>query len=176
VLTRDANPSDVEAIAALHTENWIDTYRGILSDEYLDDGLLDERRKVWAQRFNAPEKSQWIVLAEEKRSLIGFACVYGAYDAEQGTLLENLHVSKRYRGTGLGVSLVRAVVRWSIENHPDSGVHLWALAQNTSARRFYERLGGVVTATGDWSPPRGPAVAEVRYSWSHPFTLLQSDA
>jgi len=173
---RKANLADVDAIENLHAESWLDTYRGILSDEYLDADLLNERKQFWAKRLGVPQHSQWIILAEEQKGLAGFACAYGAHDPEQGTLLENLHLSKLRRGTGLGASLVRAVMQWSAQSHPNAGVHLWALELNASARRFYEHMGGVVTATGTWSPPIGPAVAEVRYSWYQPFPLLQIDA
>lgn len=161
------------SIAELHTESWLNTYRGILADQYLDDDLLAERERLWTRRFSAPEPSQHVVLAEEQNSLAGFACAFGAHDPEHGTLLENLHVRKTSRGTGIGAALVRAVARWSLEAHPGMGIHLWALARNVGARAFYERLGGIVTAENMWAPPVGDAVPEVRYSWTNPDVLLQ---
>jgi GNAT superfamily N-acetyltransferase len=169
---RDATLLDVPAIAALHAANWRETYRGILVDAYLDGDLLAERTQVWSLRFEAPEPHQRVVIAEEQQTLLGFACMYGAHDVEAGTLLENLHVATATRGTGLGTRLVQEVARWSHRHHPQSGLHLWALERNAAARHFYERLGGVVTASGVWSPPVGPAVAEVRYGWPRPAALL----
>ena len=173
---RTADTHDIAAIAALHTANWQDTYRGLLSDEYLFGDLASERTAMWAERFRAPPPNFWVVVADAPHGLAGFACVYGGEDPEHGTLLENLHVAKAARGTGLGQTLVRAVARWSLEHHPGAGLHLWALEGNAAARRFYEQLGGVVTASGSWSPPVGPPVGEVRYSWREPGRLLPTSA
>ena len=169
---RTANPSDAQAIAALHTQNWRQAYRTILSPAYLEGDLMSERLRLWNERFSASKTNQWILLAEECGELLGFTCAYGAEDVEHGTLLENLHVAQNARGSGLGAALVRAVFQWSNTGYPGLGIHLWALEQNSPARRFYERLGGVVTGSSNWSPPVGPSVAEVRYSWRFPCTLL----
>ena len=45
-------------------------------------------------------------------------------------------------------------------------LHLWAYEQNLSARRFYERLGGVITLRHAELALDGTEVNAVRYCWS----------
>jgi ribosomal protein S18 acetylase RimI-like enzyme len=44
-------------------------------------------------------------------------------------------------------------------------LHLWVYEQNHQARRFYERLGGVVTTCIAESAPDGSRVNALRYGW-----------
>ena len=40
MIYRNATPDDASTIAEIHTLSWQQNYRGIWSDEYLDDNLL----------------------------------------------------------------------------------------------------------------------------------------
>jgi hypothetical protein len=77
---REANLSDLEAIANLHARSWRIAYRGILSDAYLDGDLVAERRAVWQERFSKPAPNQTIVVAEIDGGMVGLACAYGDHD------------------------------------------------------------------------------------------------
>ena len=46
---RPATPDDAAAIAKLHADSWRVAYRGMLSDEYLNGPVFDERLAVWTQ-------------------------------------------------------------------------------------------------------------------------------
>ncbi len=170
---RTAHATDVNAIARLHTESWLNTYRGMLSDEYLDDNLLAERQRVWSEYFAVPPDSTYLVVVEEGDAIIGFACAIGADDLEYGTLLSNLHVQRACQGRGIGALLMAAVAEWTVAAHPTVGLYLWALDANIGARQFYRHLGGVESGTRWWTPPAGPAVPECRYVWSRPQVLIR---
>ena len=43
---RPAQASDADALAALHAGSWQRTYRGMMSDAFLDGEALDNRRRV----------------------------------------------------------------------------------------------------------------------------------
>ncbi len=163
---RIANAADADTIARLHTQSWQQVYRGVLPDLYLDENLMQERQHAWIQRFAQPERHQCVFVAEEQGAALGFACAFGAHNPEYGTQLENLHVHPAGKGKGIGTALVQTVARWSIQNHLGLGLYLWALNDNTAARRFYEHLGAKLSGAGFWDSPAGVAVAEVRYSWA----------
>ena len=55
---REAVYEDCANIAALHAESWQRAYRGILSDDFLDHFVLEDRLAVWSERFSAPKKNQ----------------------------------------------------------------------------------------------------------------------
>ena len=104
--------------------------------------MYDERVEVWRTRMTSPPPNQYVVVAEQDGALVGFACAYGAEDEQWGSLLDNLHVRVDRQRSGIGRRLVADIARWSTARHPDQGLYLWVLAQNTGARRFYERIGG----------------------------------
>ncbi len=169
---RIAHPADAAAIARLHTQSWQKVYRGVLPERYLDESLLLERQHAWIQRFAVPERHQCVFMAEVDGAAVGFACAFGAHDPQFGTQLENLHVSDAGKGQGIGRALMQTVARWSVQNHPEHGLYLWALTVNSAARHFYEHLGGTLSGSGFWDSPAGVAVPEVRYSWASATCLI----
>jgi GNAT superfamily N-acetyltransferase len=170
---REANPSDLEAIANLHARSWRIAYRGILSDAYLDGDLVAERRALWRERFHQPAPNQTIVVVEIDGDIVGLACAFGDHDARWGTLLENLHVAPGHKGAGIGAQLVRHIAAWSSRAHTAAGMHLWVLAGNTAAQGFYGRLGASQVEASVWDAPDGNSVSEFRFAWPRVASLLQ---
>jgi len=169
---RIAQQGDFRAIAELHAASWRSTYCGILSNEYLDRNVGSERIDLWEKRFRNPRDSQHIVIAEIQAHIVGFACAYGNEDEQWGTMLDNLHVLPAQKGKGIGSKLVADVALWCSKAHPGQGMFLWAFDRNVQARRFYERLGGVVAGEAIWSAPDGTAVNELRYVWKNVDQLI----
>jgi ribosomal protein S18 acetylase RimI-like enzyme len=164
---RPALPADAKAIAALHAQSWRVTYRGVLSDAYLDGDIAVERRLLWEERLSNPPANQYIVVVEDGGHIVGFACAYADHDEECGTLLENLHVDPNLKGKGVGTMLMADVAQWSVSVAPAAGMHLFVVEQNVPARGFYERLGGVVNGDEMWHAPDGSEVRALRYAWQH---------
>ncbi len=164
---RMAQMDDSRALAALHAASWRSAYRGILSNKYLDGDITSERAKVWEERFHNPSPNQHIVVAEDQSQLVGFACAYGDEDNRWGAMLDNLHVLSERRGQGIGHKLIVTVASWCSPRFPGKGMFLWVFEQNALARRFYERLGGVVVGETVWTAPDGTIVNELRYAWEH---------
>ncbi|HYD80098.1 MAG TPA: GNAT family N-acetyltransferase [Paucimonas sp.] len=165
MIFRTAAAADADAIANLHAQSWRIVYRGVLADAYLDGDILRERQAQWHERFQHPAPNQYIVVAEDNGRIAGFACAYGNADDRCGTLLENLHVDPDRKGQGIGAMLMADVARWSVACHPGSGMHLFVVEKNHAARRFYERLGGVVNGEEMWAAPDGSSVKALRYAW-----------
>ena len=108
---RAATYEDATAIAELHAASWRGTYRGALSDAYLDGDVEAERRVVWDERLGAPPTNQYVLVAEQDAqvvddagTLVGFGCAYGAKDERFGTELDNLHVRAESRSGGIGAA------------------------------------------------------------------------
>jgi GNAT superfamily N-acetyltransferase len=132
----------------------------------LDGPLLADRQALWRGRFAELNRIDQIVLVDEEAGKIqGFACAFLDADPEWGTLLDNLHVVPEYKGNGLGHQLMAAVADQILKLNR-TRLHLWAFEQNHAARRFYERLGGVITTSHVESAPDGREVNAVRYCWS----------
>lgn len=139
---RNAYKTDVDAIAGLHSRSWQQTYRGIFSDDFLDNRVLADRLAVWTSRLVNPQDNQWVLLAEDDTRLLGFICVYGQDDPVYGSLIDNLHVREEARGTGLGSALIQRAARWIQETYGTKNMYLWVYADNRRAREVYRHLGG----------------------------------
>jgi GNAT superfamily N-acetyltransferase len=163
---RVAEPADADPIAQLHARSWHTAYRGILSDDFLNGPLLADRLALWRARFAEVNRTDQMVLVDEVAGKIqGFACSFLDADADWGTLLDNLHVVPECKGQGLGRKLMAEVANRLLKLNR-TRLHLWAFEENHAARRFYERLGGVVTTSQAESAPDGREVNAVRYCWS----------
>jgi GNAT superfamily N-acetyltransferase len=164
---RAAGLADAVAIAQLHTRSWQTAYRGILSDDFLQGPLPENRRALWHTRLAESERAdQFVLVDEQSGALRGFACAFLEADPEWGCLLDNLHVVPDLKGTGLGRQLMAAVAERVWRSNPLGRLHLWVYEQNLAARRFYERLGGALTERHAELAPDGTEVNVIRYCWS----------
>lgn len=164
---RPASSADAEPIARLHANSWQSAYRGILRDEFLAGPVLSNRLELWNTRFLGPQKNDQIVLVDDCNGEIrGFACAFFDADPDWGTLLDNLHVVPSLKGKGLGRRLMSDIARRVVQHNSCLRLHLWAYEQNVTARRFYERLGGEITAIVNEPAPDGSQLNAVRYCWS----------
>jgi GNAT superfamily N-acetyltransferase len=173
MIFRRAQSADAPAIATLHALSWRTTYRGILRDEFLDGPLLENRLNLWGSRLkDAARKDQLIMVGERAGDIQAFACAFLDADPDWGTLLDNLHVVPNLKGGGLGRKLMSQVAEWVLQQESSPRLHLWAYADNTAARHFYERLGGMNTAFVAEDAPDGTTINAVRYSWRDVTSLV----
>ena len=84
-----------------------------LSDAYLNGPIETERSTVWHGRCKPIVDSQFVVVAEESREMIGLACAYGATDPQGGTLVDNLPMAVAHKRRGIGARLMSEVASWS---------------------------------------------------------------
>ena len=166
MIFRQANQEDVGAIAVLHTNSWRQTYRNIMSDQYLDGDIFAERKKVWTERLANPAPNQHVILAEEEEKLIGFVCVFGQDHPQFGSLIDNLHVTKDLRGKGIGRQLLQQAAIWIKEQYQENKMYLWVYELNTNARRVYEKLGAINHELENKQNPDGTYANSFRYIWT----------
>jgi GNAT superfamily N-acetyltransferase len=122
---------------------------------------------LWHARLSDCKRADQFVLVDDQDGEIrGFACAFLDADPEWGCLLDNLHVVPALKGQGLGRQLMTAVAERVLLSNSCSRLHLWAYEQNLVARRFYERLGGVLNERHAEPALDGTQVNAVRYCWS----------
>jgi ribosomal protein S18 acetylase RimI-like enzyme len=174
MIIRDATERDVAGIANLHAESWRASYRGVLSDEYLENNVIRDRLAVWQARYSvATCKPMFVLVAEARSELTGFACVFPNEDDVFGSFLDNLHVSPLLTGHGIGKQLLSEAARRLITSGSHAGLHLWVVDQNKRARQFYERAGAVVVNSSENLMPDGQRVKALRCCWNDLGTLLR---
>lgn len=162
---RFAQLTDADSIAALHTQSWRQTYRGILRDDYLDGNIGEDRFEVWQKRLANPAGNQRILIAEEDGQLRGFICLYLDEDLKLGTLIDNLHVGQAAKGQGIGVGLMREAARLVIPQASHPGFHLVVYEANSPAIQFYDRVGGTNIRSELYETPGGGKATILRYAW-----------
>jgi ribosomal protein S18 acetylase RimI-like enzyme len=168
---RLATINDCNAIALLHARSWQTTYRGILSDQYLDEGLQAERINHWNKKFASLTSKEFVLVAEEHDHLIGFVAVLDKPEKGYAAFIDNLHVSPDLKGKGVGKALMRAVAERLLHTNRKS-VYLWVLKGNDAAEKFYFSRGA---HNEDVTPVEfgGKTVLQTRFVWSTLDSLLK---
>ena len=162
---REATKEDINTIAQIHAKSWQRHYRGILSDQYLDTEVLNDRLSVWQKRFGQLNPKQHIIIAETNRDTCGFACTYLDHDLEWGALLDNLHVLSEFQGKGIGKALIKQSAEWVTKQNPDSTFYLWVWEQNEAAKGFYQKLKAECHSPIPHEAPGGGIANVVRCVW-----------
>jgi ribosomal protein S18 acetylase RimI-like enzyme len=162
---RIADNKDTQIVANLHSLSWQKTYRGVFTDGFLDNHVHENRLSVWTERLRQHPKNQIVILCEIDDSLAGFVCAYGN-NSEEGTYIDNLHVSPDFKGRGIGKELMKHIAQWSIETYNQPKLYLKVLENNYSARGFYDKMGGINQAVFPETMEGGNIQNVCLYSWA----------
>ncbi|MFD2831505.1 GNAT family N-acetyltransferase [Corticicoccus populi] len=159
---RRANPGDAVDIAKTQIGSWRTTYKGIVSDEYLDSMSVEDRTEMWQQ---AIRQSKVYVLEEDSGATVGFAAggahnstKFEDYDSE----LYAMYLYKDSQRIGGGKKLFNTVIADLVEKG-HKNMLLGVLADNPACA-FYEHMGG--TVIGEETVEIGDEKhKEVYYGW-----------
>lgn len=138
---REGAVSDIDGIAYVHAESWKTTYRGLLSDEFLDQITVDGRRRLWIRNFTSPNQDEIMYVAEDEAGqIIGFANGGARKEPDgYGAELYALYLLKEHQGKGVGKRLIRSIALNLLERNYNSFM-TWVVAGNP-AIHFYHKMG-----------------------------------
>jgi len=123
---RPATPDDLDPLAGLWHEGWLDGHAGHVPEEaHAHRGLDDLRRKL-------PARLAHTTVAVAEQELLGFTTVI--HDQ-----VEQLYVAPAARGTHIASTLLDHAESVVARTHDRAW--LAVVAGNARARRFYERQG-----------------------------------
>jgi GNAT superfamily N-acetyltransferase len=162
---RLSHAQDAPIIAGLHTQSWHNAYRGILSDQFIDEEMANMMAQKWQSRFDQPAENQRIIIAEKEGIPAGFVCLYFHDHPQYGTLIDNLHVIPAFKGLGLGARLMREAASLVQSETGDQHYYLWVLEKNLPSRQFYEHIGGQNAESTLHQMPDGQEHLVYRYVW-----------
>ena len=165
-MIRAAVPSDALHIAKVHVQAWHESYRGIVPDEVLAALSIDTRTTQWADALSKPQDGSaiFVSMAIDER-IIGF----GSCGTQRSNSLPYpgefyaIYVLQTAQQCGNGKMLMSVMSRHLAEQELHSA-SLWVVRENTGARQFYERLGGVVIAEKE-DIRESCTLIEVAYAW-----------
>ena len=168
---REANVSDVAAIAKVHVDSWRTTYAGVIPDDYLAKMSYEGRERAWRNNFTKPASHGFVYVAEdEKNEVVGFASGGPERNGDPfypGELYA-VYLLQRFQRQGIGRQLSLAIARRLLQAGYDSML-VWVLAKNPS-RGFYAALGGEVVAAKPIEVGEAKLM-EVAYGWKDLKTL-----
>jgi ribosomal protein S18 acetylase RimI-like enzyme len=137
---RVATPADLALINDIHVRSRRATYRGQVSDHYLDAAMPAASLADWTAKL--PQLLQGaghVVIAEVAGEPVGFVCAR-VPDAAGSVYVDNLHALPERKGLGAGTALLGAAAQWA-RGRGARAMHLKVLESNTPAIGFYESLG-----------------------------------
>lgn len=170
---RQARPGDAGAIADLHTAGWRDTYRNVMSSDFLDNHAQQERLTHWQSAMSQPDGEKGVFVAEKDGKVEGFICVRLRHDAQWGTYVDSLHVSSALRGQGAGKLLLRRAAEWIDGVDTESPLYLWVFEDNVRATAFYQKLGGVIAEKTVSEMSSSDNAPVFRISWINAAQLVK---
>jgi len=145
---RPATPDDAHGIDAVRIRAWNETYRGIMSDAFLDSFSRESRDEAWRKRLSEPQDRQtfWVA-TNAAREIIGFAIAGPARETALTADGEVYAINVLLQATrkGLGTRLMHAMADGLVA-HGFRSAGLWVIERNIGARWFYDDLGGSVAA------------------------------
>ena len=169
---RLATIDDVPGIIKVSIDTWRTAYRDIFPADFLNNLSYEDSEAKWRQRFTNPDKNKFFYIAEtDSKEIVGFALG----NLEQNDLTHNvpgieeyigelmaIYVLKEYQRRGIGLNLVKLIVKRLLEHNINSMV-VWVLKDNPNLR-FYEVLGGNYLGKGILLK-EGTNYIKVAYGW-----------
>jgi ribosomal protein S18 acetylase RimI-like enzyme len=140
-VVRQAQSEDVVEMARVNVRCWQETYRGVMSDDVLDDpGLPAARERFWTTALTDERyRDNRAAVAERDGAIIGIAMSGPPLDegAAWSRQLYVLYVLADDHGDGAGPALLDTVV------DPEESAVLWVADPNPRAQAFYRKHGFV---------------------------------
>ncbi|MBH9965565.1 L-amino acid N-acyltransferase YncA [[Bacillus] enclensis] len=132
---RKAVPEDAEGIADVHINSWKTTYKGIVSDDYLDSLNVEERKVRWEGILSGPHQTYVCVLDTGK--IAGFVSIGRERDKQYEGELYAIYLLKENQRTGIGSAIFRfAMAELKAQGH--SNMLVWVLKENPSKHFYYQ--------------------------------------
>ncbi len=142
-IIRLANKNECKELSKLKHQMWTETYRGIYSDEKIDNYDYLKNEKKFLDIIDNKNINLYIV--EDQNRIVGYMSCgtplrpYKDYKQDVGLL----YLLKEYQGKGLG----RELFNIAYENIKEKGYKSFFIScnkYNTSAQAFYKKMGGIV--------------------------------
>jgi ribosomal protein S18 acetylase RimI-like enzyme len=140
-MIRRATIDDAKAIAEVHVKSWQAAYRGLLTDEFLQNLSVEQRERQWKAGV---ENLEQVILVYELENIVAF-CSFAPSrdpDVDKGKVAElgTIYALESVWGQGIGKQVWDAAIE-QMRERKFSEVTLWVLKGNDRAIRFYERMG-----------------------------------
>ena len=161
VLIRNANSEDSMALGNVYCYAWKEGYKNIIPQPFLD-ALTVENSAPKPDKINCDNN----FVAEDNGNVVGLVNYGQARDKEADNMgeLRSIYVLADFWGKGVGRSLFEAAST-VLKNRGYDGFYLWVLKENYRARRFYEKMGMVLSDHERTISIAGKKLVESKYEF-----------
>jgi GNAT superfamily N-acetyltransferase len=143
IAIRTVLPEEAYEYTACHIACWRSAYKGIISDDFLDNMLANQKMiaKEWMQILGEPSDYKFFCAVLE-RKIVGrlILCKSQDEDKPASGQINAFYLLEQCWHKGYG----RQMMDYAIITLKRMGYHeiiLWVLEENIRARRFYEKCG-----------------------------------
>jgi len=144
-IIREANENDCKELSHIKHTVWETTYRGIYSDEKIDNYNYEEQANKFRKLINNTNIKLYVV--EYNKKIIGYMSCgkpirqYKNYEQEIGLL----YILKEFQGKGLGKKLFNIAYN-DIKLKGVTEFYIACNKYNINAQRFYQKMGGIISS------------------------------
>ena len=145
-----------------------------MPDQYLASIDMGEWKKRRRDRLSSPGDKEFSFVAEDHKRVVGWTVGGPERNGNKEYVgeLYAIYLLEEYQRRGIGRRLT-AEVAGRLVGADIGSMLMWVLADNTSARRFYEALGGQYVREQDITIG-GVSLVEVAYGWKEITKLAQT--
>lgn len=162
-----ATKEDAKGIANVHVKSWIETYSGIVPQDYLNELDLtgrEKRENLWQRILS--ESQSVLVAKTQSGEVVGFSHVEKSRDQDLASdfgEVTAIYLLKKYHHRGIGKRLFQL----SLERLMLMGFQkamVWVLKENQSVN-FYQKMGGL-SEKETLEEIGGKELKEARFLWN----------
>lgn len=146
-MIRKASENDAKEIAEIIVSSWKITYRGIISDDFLDNMSVEKMTNRWEENIKSPNESNNIYVYEEENKVLAIMR-FGKVDNMQSKNgeIHVLYVKPDLKRNGIGTKLVN-YAKQNLLKQGYKKMEIWCAKGNEPSIKFYEKMGGKIINT-----------------------------
>jgi len=144
IIITNAKNSDCKGLSYIKHEVWLTTYKGIYSDDKLNNYDYKEHEKKFLKNIDG------LYVIKDDDKIIGyFSFSYPRHNYKNyNHSLNSLYILKEYQARGIGRRVFEFINKYCRENNIDS-YFTNCNKYNENALKFYLKMGGVITNLED---------------------------
>ncbi|MDP4087007.1 MAG: GNAT family N-acetyltransferase [Bacillota bacterium] len=172
-MIRKARKEDALQIAEVHVRSWQQTYKGIISQEFLDQIKVENRLSLWKNILSTPSEDSLVYVAENSEGqVVGFASFGIERINNQKTEAElyAIYIIDEYKRGKIGTRLLLFGVE-ELVNQGFKSLLVWVLAKNPG-RKFYESVHPIQVSSENLQIGKY-FYEEVAYKWTDLELLIK---
>lgn len=143
-MIRKAKVEDAKDIANLIVRSWQTSYRGLISQTYLDNMQENDLCDRWSK--NISNQNNNIYVYEKTNKILGvinFGKVMDREDKIHNAEILVLYVEPNLKRQGIGTKMFNYAKEYFVDNNAKNLI-IWCLKGNMSAISFYKNMGGKI--------------------------------